>query len=238
MTYNLTQAIEGLYLTFSVYPFNSGMEGCPCCVSNADKEKIHSKPLEKLESDDLSRYAFKALTTWGDVDDFKHYLPRIFELLSTTNFIVDTFVVLGKLSYGQWRTWEPSEQNSIETFLYAWWEDLIQTRDFYDTQPFFEILKLTNNNIDKLLELWQIDVHHRSFRNYVDFIFDQYYNLVNTRGDFKNMDLSTCEKLKVWIRKNSPTLEAGYFYFESTDQEFAAKISDALYVLERMDTNI
>jgi len=54
------------------------MEGCPCCVSNEDKEKLHTKELRLLEESDISRYAFRALTTWGDIDDFKHYLPRIF----------------------------------------------------------------------------------------------------------------------------------------------------------------
>jgi hypothetical protein len=28
------------------------MEGCPCCVSGADKEKIHSKPIKQLEEGD------------------------------------------------------------------------------------------------------------------------------------------------------------------------------------------
>ena len=84
MTDNLKISIESLYSIFSIYPFKSTMDGCPCCVSDSDKEKIHTKQLRELDGDDLSRYAFKAMTTWGDTDDFKHYLPRIFELLATT----------------------------------------------------------------------------------------------------------------------------------------------------------
>ena len=103
------------------------MEGCPCCVSDTDKEKIHSKQLRDLDEDDLSRYAFKAMTTWGDTDDFKHYLPSIFELLSTTDFIVDTFVVLGKLEYGKWQEWTDIEKNAITQFLWAWWADTTKT---------------------------------------------------------------------------------------------------------------
>ena len=60
MTSDLTAAIENLYSTFVIYPFNPTMEGCPCCVSDTDKEKIHSKLLSDLDGDDLSRYAFKA----------------------------------------------------------------------------------------------------------------------------------------------------------------------------------
>ena len=94
MTDELKESIENLYSTFSIYPLNSKMEGCPCCVSDADKEKIHSKQLRELEEEDLSRYVFKAMTTWGDTDDFKHYLPRIFELLSTTDFIAVSYTHL------------------------------------------------------------------------------------------------------------------------------------------------
>lgn len=112
------------------------MEGCPCCVSDIDKEKIHTKQLRHLEGDDLSRYAFKAMTTWGDTDDFKHYLPRIFELLSTTDFIVDTFVVLGKLDYGKWTTWATEEQKVIKDFLLAWWTDLTKNKSYFDKEAF------------------------------------------------------------------------------------------------------
>lgn len=110
MTEELKSAIERLYQTFAVYPCKPAMEGCPCCVSGADKEKIHSKPLRQLEEGDLSRYAHKAMTTWGDTEDFKHYLPRIFELLTTTDFIVDTFITLDKLEYGQWNNWPENER--------------------------------------------------------------------------------------------------------------------------------
>src|SRR5437588_624905 len=99
MTEELKLAIERLYQTFAIYPFKPTMEGCPCCVSDSDKEKIHSKKIRQLEGDDLSRYASKAMTTWGDTEDFKHYLPRILELLVTTDFIVDIIVVLDKLEY-------------------------------------------------------------------------------------------------------------------------------------------
>ena len=67
-----------------------------------DKSTLHSKQLRELEDEDLARYAFKAMTTWGDVNDYKHYLPRIFELSAKRELLVDTFVTLGKLEYGKW----------------------------------------------------------------------------------------------------------------------------------------
>ncbi len=78
---SLTIAIERLYQVFSRYKVLGMVEGCPHCVSDEDKAKLHSKPLRKLEPDDVSRYSWKAMTTWGDVSDFKYFLPRLLEQL-------------------------------------------------------------------------------------------------------------------------------------------------------------
>ena len=73
MKKDLDDKIRQLYDTFSVYPLNRGMEGCPCCVKDTDKMRLLSKPLRELAADDLSKYYWKAMTTWGAVDDFKHF---------------------------------------------------------------------------------------------------------------------------------------------------------------------
>lgn len=232
MTDELKIAIEDLYKTFAIYPFKSSMEGCPCCVSNADKEQLHTKQLRQLEEEDLSRYAFKAMTTWGDTDDFKHYLPRIFELLATTNFIVDTFVVLGKLDYGKWRTWTENEQKSITYFLLAWWTNLIKNKSYFDKEAFTEIYKLTGN-INQLLDRWKINFDDNSFKNFVELIYDYYNDLTNKKKEFKELDEVSIKKLIEWIKLNSGKLENGFFYFEEKDKELAEKISTTLYIFER-----
>lgn len=164
MTDKLKIAIEDLYKIFAIYPLKSTMEGCPCCVSNSDKEQLHTKQLRQLEEKDLSRYAFKAMTTWGDTDDFKHYLPRIFELLSTTEFIVDTFVVLGKLDFGKWKTWATDEQKVINDFLLTWWTDMTKVKNYFDKEAFIEIYKLLED-INPLLDRWVISFDDNSFKN-------------------------------------------------------------------------
>ena len=231
MTDDLKMAIENLYSTFSIYPFKSTMEGCPCCVSDSDKEKIHSKPLRELDEDDLSRYAFKAMTTWGDTDDFRHYLPRIFELLATTDFIVDTSVVLGKLDYGKWQNWSDNERKSIIQFLVAWWTDLIKHKSYFDNEAFIEINKLTGDT-DLLLNRWTVNFNDNSFSNFVDLIYNYYNDLTGKRKDFREIDDASTQKLLEWIKKHSGMLEKGFFYFADKDTEFAEKISITQYMLE------
>jgi len=209
MIEELKIAIEDLYDTFSIYPFKSTMKGCPCCVSDTDEEKIHSKQLRDLNEDDLSRYAFKAMTTWGDTDDFKHYLPRIFELLATTDFIVDTFVVLGKLKYGKWQEWSDKEKKAITNFLWAWWTDITRNKSFFDKEAFTEIYKLTGD-IEQLLNRWRITIENNSFSNYVDLVYNYYNDLTGKKTEFREIENASIEKLIRWIKNNSKLLETGF----------------------------
>jgi hypothetical protein len=122
----LQSAIELLYTTFKRYPLRPEIVGCPCCVNENDQARLHQSPLSELSSPQLGHYAFKAITTWGDADDFRHFLPRIFELIATDDqFPVEPEIVLGKLAYGEWSHWPAKQRSAIETFLQAWWSDLL-----------------------------------------------------------------------------------------------------------------
>ena len=65
----LVEVIQELYRAFKPYQVRRHPEGCPCCVSDADRSRLFSKPLTKLSEDDLGRFAWKAVTSWGTVED-------------------------------------------------------------------------------------------------------------------------------------------------------------------------
>ncbi len=79
-TSELRTVIESLYEIFVTYPLRADTSACACCHSAYDEQRLHTKPFRKLNADDLRQYAGDALFVWGEVDDFKHFLPRIFEL--------------------------------------------------------------------------------------------------------------------------------------------------------------
>lgn len=64
------------------------------------------------------------MTTVGDEDDFRHFLPRILELLLTGELSeeVDPEIVLGKLAYANWTTWLPAEQAAVRAALEQIWQ--------------------------------------------------------------------------------------------------------------------
>lgn len=63
------------------------MESCPCCRGPEKVRPLYDRPLRQLMPEDLHFYAFCAMTTMGDVEDFRHFLPRIFELLNDDDFL-------------------------------------------------------------------------------------------------------------------------------------------------------
>ena len=233
MTTEFKIAIEDLYKVFSKYPFKSTIEGCPCCVSASDKATLHSKKLRALENDDLNYYAFKAMTTFGDKEDFKHYLPRIFELTAKKELVVDTFVILGKLEYASWQNWDKDEQTTINKFFEEWWKYEINNVDFFDEEILIELNK-RRKDLETMLQEWNLDVDTQGFRNYVELIEDHYHDLKNKNRAFKELDKKELETFIAWIESNSYKLEEGFFKFEKNDKEFSEQISSTLFLFEHI----
>ena len=124
----VTEAVKTLYDVFAVYPPAQKVEGCPCCVSAKDEAVLHLRPLRELTAKDLGRYAFKALSTWGSANDFKHFLPRLLELAADPydlSYAIDVEVLFGKLNYAKWRNWPSKEQQATDSYFSALWQWLL-----------------------------------------------------------------------------------------------------------------
>ena len=231
-TKQLDIATEELYRVFSRYPYNSDMPACPCCTTNEHKRALTSKTLRLLQGDDIGEFAYSAITTWGDVDDLKHFLPRILELKAKDDLWADTFVVLGKLEYTDWRSWRKEEQDAVYNFILAWWQYAAKTKSYYDRYDFKEFYKVVGD-VNIMLERWQVSVKDKSIYSYIEFVSYEFTNLFNYKGDlFKLLGREGTDKVIAWIMANKPRLQDAFFYFEKTDPGLAQKASDVLYILE------
>lgn len=118
----LIETTERLYETFAPYRIGDDFVGCDCCVSAERSTKLAETPLRKLTYEDMEHYASKAMSTWGDVRHFKHFLPRLFELaIEHRDKFLDLAVVFGKLRYAHWQTWPPREVACVDEYLRAYW---------------------------------------------------------------------------------------------------------------------
>ncbi|ASN83193.1 hypothetical protein DFI_18510 (plasmid) [Deinococcus ficus] len=71
------------------------------------------------------------MTTWGDEVDFKHFLPRLLELIAHDQ-LSEIEILLGKLTYSQWWSWPDQEYAAVDAFLHTWWEDVLAREDVED----------------------------------------------------------------------------------------------------------
>jgi hypothetical protein len=114
----VSAAVARLYQAFGQRP-RAAIQGCPCCVDPADSAAMARLAREDVPLELASRYAFKAMSTWGDEADFRWYLPRIAELVARGGLELD--LLTGKLTYGSWTRWPEPEQAALVAFLDAWW---------------------------------------------------------------------------------------------------------------------
>lgn len=159
---DLHDAIEGLYRAFSIYPLPSYTDPCLHCHSTDDEAKLHSLPLRELGTAELRDYAADALLVWGGVSDFKHFLPRIFELFVGADdpglVLIDPEILFSKFRHGQWLTWPEGEQAAVRTFLMALWARVLcnppEEGDFMDVESWLCTIAQAEDDLGPYLNLW------------------------------------------------------------------------------------
>jgi hypothetical protein len=124
----LASAVDTLYAVFARYTAE-GLNGYPYPERHGPSEFLLAKSLRKLGGGDLSEYACRAMTTWGSIDDFKHFVPRLMELVGVEGTVGDgdVEIVLGKFGYGKWTRWPAREREAVAGFFDALWRTLLET---------------------------------------------------------------------------------------------------------------
>jgi hypothetical protein len=123
----LKEALKGLYRVFRNYELKT-----PLHMHWGDqvREPV-STALRQLSVDEMTLPLGKMLTTWGEVEDLKHLLPRIAELIACerigwTTGLYDTAVLGYGLHHAEWTSWRTEEKVAIESFVLALWEDRLK----------------------------------------------------------------------------------------------------------------
>jgi hypothetical protein len=122
----LRASVEELYPAFAAYPLRADVSGCAHCVTPNDLARIMSKPLRELRQDDLDPIASSVLLTWGTGEDFKHFLPRLFELIATDpGVMMLPEIVLGRVRDARWQDWPRAERLAVNTYLTTVWRAVL-----------------------------------------------------------------------------------------------------------------
>lgn len=230
----IEEAIENLYSVFSKYT-TSDMHYCDCgCIDVQDVKKLASKKLRELEEDDFCSYHGSALYTWGEIEHYKHFIPRIYEVHRQKNGrgLIGLFEITSKLEYAKWNSWDEKEIAAIQEFILADWLCFIESENaeirsndleyytfFYELGDIFKAWKLTEND-------------HR-LKNFVEFFYYHGNEIVNKglklNGKVFEKDFRDLIKQDGLLEG----LENAFFKANEVDPKYAEKVSIVLQMVEQ-----
>jgi hypothetical protein len=152
---SLDEAAERLYGAFGDVPRPQRIEGCPHCVGPDEDLPLVSRPLRELSAEDLSRYAFKAMSTWGTEADFRYFAPRVLDLTASDAMAWPGFeIVCGKLDRAGLHTW--TQRPAVEEFLRDFWTATLHR--FPASPPISEVMEgiaTVTRDISPYLAEWE-----------------------------------------------------------------------------------
>jgi len=149
--------IAKAYRIFARYPFPVTMEGAPKHNMPEVLMKLRAAPLKALSAENLGPFAGSAIYTIGEIDDYKHFLPRILELGRGEHPHVGLSpeAIAGKVVYAGWTQWPEVEQAVIRDVLASAWRVLrASDPNFFDASRLLCANAILGVDLDSLLSDW------------------------------------------------------------------------------------
>lgn len=231
MTERLKNSVEKLYETFEKYHSGPNMIGS----SNYGKELdtwnrlIFKKPLRELDEDDLSRFTGKVITTWGNTNDYKHFLPRIFELTAELKTPYEIWIAFDKLNLAEWYNWSENEQKVIHEFMIELWENIVNDyseKAEWEFKDYFSAIANFYPKFSDLLNIWTESESRAGIKHLSHFVVDEQTALFDRKkiSGFHDQK-KNAEELINWILsdKTLDKIQRKYFKFET--DKISEKIS-------------
>ena len=172
----LTAAVERLYEVFGAYNVPRSSSFCRHCVTKDEVAALRNKPLRELHEGDVSRYWWKAISTWGTVEEFKHFLPRLLEILVLEKVRDNPEILMRKLRYGGLNEWPEVEREAINSFCRALWQRALVHHPLQESFPSFAhiddclcSIAQVVDDLSPLLDFWEHDSSPAAMQHLLDF---------------------------------------------------------------------
>ncbi|MEU6424426.1 hypothetical protein ABZ860_00910 [Microbispora sp. NPDC046973] len=219
---DLDRALGALYGAFSRYPLPAKTDACEHCVSAERVRAARAAPLRMLSASALEPYAWNGLYTWGDVEEFKHYLPRLLELLILEELDgVHARSLMLRLGV-RWQNWRRIERDTVVAAVGAWWRHTLNhyPRDV-DVMTMIETiaadLKL---DLAPYLTEWEPNTTEAAARHMAWLMHDFTVAVAQDAEWYVLLDR--------WIRGTAPAAILERAFFSASSPEVAQELSDAL----------
>jgi hypothetical protein len=155
----LRDAIEQCYTAFADMPRPRRLEASP--MRDADKilRTLTSAPLRELSGEQIGPYSGWAITTVGDADDYRHFLPRILKLSIVDPVWLGTEppVMASKLNMASWRDWPAAQRSAVLHIFNAAFEFFVELHpdDAQAVDGWFCGLATLGQSVALTLERWR-----------------------------------------------------------------------------------
>ena len=238
----LRAAVERLYTSFGRYPLKPVTDVCWHCHSPEEERVVHSAPLRQLTPDDLKWFAGDLLMTWGDLADFKHFLPRVFEIVAIdffTNDHPDIETVLGALDRGGWTTWPAVEREAVHEFLRSFWTATLACwPSHYEVESVLTAIAEAEADLSWYLAAWASTVEPAAVLHFCDLLAAHATRLAEGGPlDIPWLDGRPDREVQVrtWLQEQRPAFapKVAALLLATTDERARARLSEALDVIYR-----
>ena len=228
----LEKAIADLYKVFAAYPLNLQMKGCPCCVHPKENELLLTRSLRSLTANNLNHYAFNAALTWGDINDLKHFLPRLLELWAFDKDLFYGEFVISRLSTIGLANWEEKERKAIEQYLISLWQYILSEYPSPSTEvaDLIDCLSDTLDDFELLLSMWQNHSSSNSLLHLSDFIL---YGFEFNRIPVSSIYLSEVHTHKFfnWVTQDKLIQKIEQYIYHNLEEDRAEQLAMTVDIL-------
>lgn len=230
---SLEEATENLYTVFANYS-KANLHYCDCGCT--DPDVVNSLLTTRLKElvDPLVYYNGSALYSIGELEHYKHFIPRILELTSgTTDRAISVFELEMKLSYVQWTKWPDDEQAAIREFLLAdWYHSVNVSTGYYISETelaAYDVLL----GLPTILAEWKVGQLETATNNFIDFFFLEGNRILT--GKYKLNRRDTMGEFIQFIQRNNIKTVVENYFFRMAD-EHPAEAAEASAVVGILDT--
>ncbi|GMN03572.1 hypothetical protein MTsPCn3_23030 [Erythrobacter sp. MTPC3] len=178
----LRNALEQSYQVFADVHCPRTLETSPLRDGNEILQALTSALLQNLAGEQIGPYSGWAITTVGNYRDYRHFLPRIFDLAVTEPEWLGTEppVIAGKLNMGAWRTWPANQQSAVLHVFNAAFDAMIERHpDAWpsDAADWFCGIATLGEEIAPVIERWRTSTAANAALNMAGFINAQSKNM-------------------------------------------------------------
>ncbi len=236
----LREAVERLYAVFRRYRLPAEIDPDPCFPSVCNDLPLRAAPLRELPASAFVMYASKAITTWGTVDDFKHFLPRLFDLVAKPSedgrgLEFDSFLAFSKIEYGRWRRWPVDEREALADYCPALWRAVLTRPYFFSCSAGFWLKDFSEiyDDLSPFLTAWEADAQSDvaapwPARHLAETIID-FHESMSKKGSLNWWRKSAQEQLLIrWLSSDAIATILETAFFRVGDDSHAERLSLAV----------